>query len=153
MRKYALLSLILFVIALQILSCTGPKLHKNSTTERDTAALKRNEQIRIFEKRIRELIGKGILPIIDVEFHYNRRIEIKNLMKKMDENGVALIWLMPWEPLGSEESLKWNELYPDRFVPTTVGGDGPLWHSSDRGFLEKLKEERDQRGHPLKGTH
>ena len=139
MRKYTLLSLVLFVIASQILSCTGPKLQKSSTTEKDAAALKRNEQIRIFEKRIRELIGKGILPIIDVEFHYGRRIEIKNLIKKMDENGVALVWLAPsGDSLGSEESLRLNELFPDRIVPTTVSGDGKLWHSSDWWFLKKL---------------
>jgi len=139
MRKYALLSLVLFVIASQILSCTGPKLQKYSTTERDAAALKRNEQIRIFEKRIRELIGKGMLPIIDVEFHYGRRIEIRDLIKKMDENGVALVWLAPGgDSLGSEESLRLNELFPDRIVPTTVSGDGKLWHSSDRSFLNKL---------------
>ena len=64
MRKYALLSVVLFVIASQILSCTGPKLQKNSTTEGDAASLKRNEQIRIFEKRIRELIGKGVCLLL-----------------------------------------------------------------------------------------
>jgi hypothetical protein len=139
MRKYALLPLVLFVIASQILSCTGPKLQKSSTAEVDAAALRRNEQIRIFEKRIRELIGKGILPIVDVEFHYGRKIEIKNLMEKMDENGVALVWLAPGgDSLGSEESLRLNELFPDRIVPTTVSGDGRLWHSSDKGFLDRL---------------
>jgi hypothetical protein len=139
MRKYALLSLVLFIIASQILSCPGPKLQKSSTTEGDVAALKRNEQIRIFEKRVRELNGHGILPIIDVEFHYGRRIEIKNLIKKMDENGVALVWLAPGgDSLGSEESLRLNELFPDRIVPTTVSGDGRLWHSSDKGFLDRL---------------
>jgi hypothetical protein len=135
MRKCTLLSIVLFVIASQVLSCTGPEFQKSSTTAKDAAALNRNEQIRIFEKRIRELIGKGILPIIDVEFHYGRWIEIKNLIKKMDENGVALVWLAPGgDSLGSEESLRLNELFPDRIVPTTVSGDGKLWHSSDYGF-------------------
>ncbi len=139
MRKYALLSLVLFVIASQIVSCTGPKLQEGSTTERDAAALKRNEQIKIFEKRIRELIGNGVLPIIDVEFHYGQRIKIDNLIKRMDENGVALTWLAPCGDLGrSEVSMALNELYPDKFVPTTVSGDGKLWHSSDREFLNKL---------------
>jgi hypothetical protein len=104
-------------------------------------ALEKRDQIKKFGGRVREGLQKSFLPIIDVEFHYGRRIEIEKLIKRMDENGVALTWLMPWEPLGSEESLKLNKLYPDRFVPTTVGGDGPLWHSSDRGFLEKLKRD------------
>ena len=87
MRKYALLFLILFGVSPLILSCTSPELQTYSTSGREAAALERNEQIEIFEKRIREMLGKGILPIIDVEFHYGQRIEIEKLIKRMDENG------------------------------------------------------------------
>ena len=59
----------------------------------------------------------------------------------MDDNGVALTWLGPNEKLGSGESIRLYKLYPDRFVPTTVHGDGKLWHSSDKGFLEKLAKD------------
>jgi predicted TIM-barrel fold metal-dependent hydrolase len=31
-----------------------------------------------------------------------------------------------------------NERYPDRIVPTTVSGDGKLWHSTEEGFLDRL---------------
>ena len=41
---------------------------------------------------------------------------------------------------GAGESIRLNELYPDRFVPTTVHGDGKLWHSSDKGFLENWQK-------------
>ncbi len=114
---------------------------KESNFATNSIALEKKGQIKKFDSRIREGLQKGFLPIIDVEFHYNRRIEIEKLLKRMDENGVALTWLMPYERLGSEESLKWNEFYPERFVPTTVGGDGPLWHKSDRGFLENLEKD------------
>ena len=98
----------------------------------------RDEQIRQFAQRVRELQKKGVLPIIDVEFHYGGKIEIERLIKRMNENGVALTWLGPNERLGSQESLRLNESFPNRFVPTTVHGDGPLWHNGDRDFLEKL---------------
>jgi hypothetical protein len=100
--------------------------------------LEKGEQIKIFQERIRGLLRQGVLPIIDTEFHHGGTIEIERLIKEMDENGVALTWLGPNQKLGSEESLRLNALYPDRFVPTTVHGDGKLWHSSDKGFLEKL---------------
>ncbi len=103
-------------------------------------ALERNEQIKTFEKKIREVQKKGPLPIIDVEYHHGGKIEIERLTQKMDENGVALTWLGPNEKLGSKESIRLNELYPECFVPTTVHGDGPLWHSGDRGFLERLSQ-------------
>jgi hypothetical protein len=137
---------ILLVFILFLIPSCGVKPPFYETREINIAtnriALEKKDQIKKFDSRIREGLQKGFLPIIDVEFHYVLRIEkIEKLLKKMDENGVALIWLMPYERLGSEESLKLNELYPHRFVPTTVGGDGPLWHSSDRGFLEKLKKD------------
>lgn len=101
----------------------------------------RDGQIKVFEKRIREALKNGVLPVIDVEYHHGGKIEIERLIKKMDENGVALTWFGPNEKLGSEESLRLNALYPDRFVPTTVHGDGKLWHGSDKAFLEKLAKD------------
>lgn len=107
----------------------------------NAVSIERSEQIKIFEKKIREVLKNGILPVIDVEYHHGGKIEIERLIKKMDVNGVALTWLGPNENLGSEESLRLNALYPDRFVPTAVHGDGKLWHSSDKGFLEKLAKD------------
>ena len=101
-------------------------------------ASEKDEQIRIFRAKIEGMLDKGILPVIDVEYHHGDKIEIERLSKRMDENGVALVWLGPNEKMGSEASLRMNLAYPDRIVPTTVHGDGKLWHKSDRGFLEKL---------------
>jgi predicted TIM-barrel fold metal-dependent hydrolase len=103
--------------------------------------VERSVQIKVFDKKVREMLGKGILPVIDVEYHHGGKIEVERLIKRMDENGVALTWLGPNEKLGSEESLRLNALFPDRFVPTTVHGDGKLWHGSDKGFLEKLAKD------------
>ncbi len=102
-------------------------------------ALDKSEQIKIFEQRIRSMLDKNALPIIDVEYHHGGKIEIERLISRMDENDVALTWLGPNERLGSEDSLRLNQKYPDRFVPTTVHGDGPLWHGNDKGFLENLR--------------
>jgi len=104
-------------------------------------AIDRSEQIKVFENKIRGMLKKGILPIIDVEYHHGGKIGIERVMKRMDENGVGLTWLGPNENLGSEESIRLNELYPDKFVPTTIHGDGKLWHGSDKGFLEKLAND------------
>ncbi|HBR21010.1 MAG TPA: hypothetical protein DD713_00330 [Nitrospiraceae bacterium] len=107
----------------------------------NSAAIERSEQITAFKKRLKDIIQKGILPIIDVEYHHGGKIENERLISRMDDNGVALTWLGPNEKLGSGESIRLNELYPDRFVPTTVHGDGKLWHRSDKGFLEKLAKD------------
>lgn len=107
----------------------------------NAVSLERSEQLKLFEKKIREMLKNGILPIIDVEYHHGGKIEIEKILKRMDANGVALTWLGPNEKLGSKESLRAHALYPDRFVPTTVHGDGRLCHSSDKDFLEELAKD------------
>lgn len=105
------------------------------------SASEKEDRVKVFEKKLRQMRDNGTLPVIDVEYHHGGKIETERLLKKMDETGVALTWLGPNEKLGSEESLKQHDLYPDRFVPTTVHGDGKLWHGSDKGFLEKLASD------------
>ncbi len=107
----------------------------------NVSALEKGEQIKIFQERIRGLQRQGILPIIDTEFHHGGGVEIGPLIKEMDDNGVALIWLAPILKLGSEESLRLNSSNPNRFVPTTVNGDSKKWHSGDRGLLNKLAKD------------
>jgi predicted TIM-barrel fold metal-dependent hydrolase len=107
----------------------------------DGCAEGREEQIRVFQKKIESVIAQGKMPIIDVEFHCGERIDIDKLMKKMDKNGVALTWLGPNEKLGSGYSLKVAADHPGYFVPTTVHGDGKLWHGSDGAFLDTLARD------------
>jgi len=130
---------LLFIFALPACSVT---LKEENLTRKESRAipLDKNQQIGMFEKRIREIQSREILPIIDVELHYGGW-GYEKLIKKMDENGVALTWLGPTERLGSEESIRLHSLHPDRFVPTTVHGDGKGWHTSDKGFLEKLARD------------
>jgi hypothetical protein len=104
-------------------------------------SLEKDQQIKIFQERIRGLQRQGVLPIIDTEFHHGGGVEIGALIKEMDENGVALIWLAPILKLGSEESLRLNASHPDRFVPTTVNGDSKKWHRGDQGFLNNLAKD------------
>ena len=136
-------SILLAIIVLLLTNCavkTPLYSAKEISVSRDRIVLEKKDQIKKFEARIREGLQRGFLPIIDVEFHYgSERIEIEKLIKRMNENGVALTWLSPCGDRGrSEVSAALNELYPDRIVPTTVSGDGTLWHSSDKGFLDRL---------------
>jgi predicted TIM-barrel fold metal-dependent hydrolase len=101
----------------------------------------KGEQLRIYKKKIESVIGKGKTPIIDVELHCGEKIDVDVLMKKMDKNGVALTWLGPNEKLGSDYSLRMGDEHPGYFVPTTVHGDGKLWHASDRAFLDQLARD------------
>lgn len=111
-------------------------------SQRPVNLTNKDEQIKTFAESIRKIQKTGThnIPIIDVEFHYGG-MDLGKIIDNMDRNGVALTWLGPNEQQGSEESIRLNTVYPDRFVPTTVHGDGPLWHGSDTDFLDKLDRE------------
>jgi len=95
----------------------------------------------IFAERIRSLEGFGKIPIIDVEFHWGRKMDLKALAEKMDQNKIALTWLGPNENMGDEYSLMANQQYPSYFVPTIIHGDGPLWHGKNMDLLDKLTQD------------
>lgn len=99
------------------------------------------EQSAVLEKKLAGMLKGGILPIIDIEHHYGGKVEIAELKEHMDANGVAFTWLGTNEKLGSGESLRLSRHYPDYFGPTTVHGDGKLWHGADSGFLKKLASD------------
>lgn len=99
----------------------------------------KEQQLQNFKKQIESMLKKGILPIIDTEFHLGPKIEAEEIVGKMDQHGVALTWAAPILKLGSEESLRFNEMYPGRFVPTTMSGESKKWHRGHDKFLEKLE--------------
>ncbi|MFA4876337.1 MAG: amidohydrolase family protein [Methanoregula sp.] len=101
---------------------------------------KKQEQLAAFADSIRKIRDTGTTPVIDFEFHYGG-MDTEKILDNMRRNGVALTLLGPNEKQGSEESLRLNNLYPDKFVPTTVHGDGPLWHGNDTGFIKKLDSD------------
>lgn len=120
---------------------TPPSVPPPAAVNKSRLLTEKNGQIKTFEERIRGMLKNGTLPIIDAEFHYGGKMDFEKLIDNMDRNGVALTWLGPNEKQGSEESIRLNKLYPDRFVPTTVHGDGQQWHGSDSGFLGKLDKD------------
>ena len=110
-------------------------------TQQSVNLTSKNEQIKAFAESIRKIQNTGTIPIIDVEFHYDGGMDLGKIIDNMNRNGVALTWLGPNEIQGSEESIRLNKLYPDKFVPTTISGDGPLWHGSAPNFLDNLNRE------------
>lgn len=91
-----------------------------------------------YRKTIRRMQGQSRLPIIDIEHHWGGKIPVKELIDKMDRNDVALTWLGPNEREGSKSSLNVCSQFPDRLVPTTIHGDGPLWHGKDQTLVREL---------------
>lgn len=124
---------------------SGKAIPSTATATKDQAppmnATARKEQLAAFSNSIRQIQSTGTTPIIDAEFHYDGGMNMGKILDNMKKNGVALTWLCPNERDGSAASLRMNTVYPDAIVPTTVGGDGPLWHGNDTTFIIKLDND------------
>jgi hypothetical protein len=101
----------------------------------------RARDLAAFEATLRAQLAKGELPVIDVEHHWGGKKEIRDLLAKMDRNGVALTWLGQNERLGSGNALREHQAYPGRIVPASIHGDGPRWHGRDTSLLEELARD------------
>lgn len=94
-----------------------------------------------YQNTLKSFLSRGQLPIIDVEQHWGRKVPLAELLAKMDRNGVALTWLGPNERNGNVSSLEDCRQFPDRLVPTTIGGDGPRWHGKDLSLIQDLQAD------------
>lgn len=106
--------------------------------------LDRKKTVRRWKERIKSIINLGELPIIDTEITYDKKIDVGELIKLMDELNVALVALAPkfTDPaIGSQESLELFHKYPDHLVPTTCDGSGKYWSGQESSFMDKIEEE------------
>ena len=94
-----------------------------------------------YQNTLKSFLSRGQLPIIDVEQHWGRKVPLTELLAKMDRNGVALTWLGPNERNGNVSSLEDCRQFPERLVPTTIGGDGPRWHGKDLSLIQELQAD------------
>lgn len=94
-----------------------------------------------WRQRLESFLQRGILPIIDTEFTYGRRIDLGFVTGEMDRAGVAQICLAPGDNQTSDFSLEAFRRYPDRFVPTTKDGSSPEWYANRADFAVKLARD------------
>ena len=102
--------------------------------------IKRKRQLDRYRETLKMSLKHGSLPIIDVEHHWGGKLPLKELIDKMDRNGIALTWLGANERNGSHSSIEACSQFPYRLVPTTIHGDGPRWHGKDLSLVRELAQ-------------
>lgn len=102
---------------------------------------KRQTLLKTYRETLKLFLKRGSLPIIDVEHHWGGKLPLKELIDKMDRNGIALTWLGANERNGSHSSIEACSQFPHRLVPTTIHGDGPRWHGKDLSLLQELAQD------------
>lgn len=98
------------------------------------------DRIARWRERLRSISRQGVLPIIDTQATYGPNIPIDHMVKRMDENGVALICFAPGKTRrqGSQLSLELATKIPDYFVPTTIEG---IPGGEEQTFIERTQRD------------
>jgi len=112
-------------------------------------------------QRIQSIKLSGQVPVIDIESSYGAGgLDVKQLAKQMDKNGVALLAFSPEigekeykenKTLWSDASRRLLNIDPWRYIPVTTAGIHPAWTAEPERFLEKTIEKADQDHYPLLG--
>jgi len=101
----------------------------------------RETMIEVWRDRIRSIISKNVVPIIDTEATYNIRIDMDEFVQMMEELGVAQVCFAPHGKLGSQYSLRLHHQYPAHIVPTTMDGSSPYWYQHTDRFIADTRRD------------
>src|SRR5512139_4069165 len=112
-----------------------------ATSSARAATIDRNAAIDGWAQRLRAMLARGRLPIIDPEATYNRAIDIDKMVQWMNAGDVAQVCFAPGDKLGSNASLELYRLHPQHFVPTTKDGSSPEWYNNRETFVRGLRAD------------
>jgi hypothetical protein len=144
MNRRAFMRLMGALVSVAMYGCATP-----SAVVRSTAA--REQSVTAWRERIRSILAKGLVPIIDTEVTYNADYDLDFMMKNMDSLGVAQICPAPFAGMGSSASLDLHTRYPQYFIPTTADGSSPHWYHNPYNFIWHLERELATRNYFLMG--
>jgi Amidohydrolase len=155
-----------FVIALLLAGL----LHGQKAVAEQTVAIKfdRATLEKKWQARIRSLLTKGVVPLIDLESSLlaaDGHKYLKSSLPVMDRLGIALIafdgYQAPKSP-GAGKGYRWGyyvhsvvNAYPDRFIVATNGGTNPNWTQGKGGkpqdFIDQTEQQVRSGTYPIMG--
>lgn len=107
-----------------------------------------------WRRRIRQILERKRLPIIDVEATYVAgRTNIAYMIDQMNELEVAQIAFAPANAATSQQALDLHREYPEYFIPTSNSGEFPRWWNDPVAFLAGVRRELTTGQYYLMGEH
>ena len=117
-------------------------------------AASRTASIDGWARRIRGILERGRVPIIDMEATYMANAtNVDRMMDFMDRMDVAQITFAAAGAPNSAPSLDLHRKYPDRFIPTTNSGEFPRWWQNPIAFLNGVARDLETADYYLMGEY
>jgi hypothetical protein len=147
-RRGFLLGAAGFTNLLSALSIPGTAFAQGKTTFARPAA------IAAWRRRIKSILDRGRLPIIDMEATYIEGVtDVSRMIEYMNEFDIAQIAFAPANAPTSKPSLDLHRQYPEYFIPTTNSGEFPRWWRNPGAFLAGVRDDLKSGDYAFMGEH
>ncbi len=128
----------------------------------------REQSAGAWKRRIRGMLDRGRLPIIDLQATYIDATspgvppkvaqgigttDVSRMMDDMNELDVAQIAFAPAYAATGEPSLKLHRAHPEYFIPTTNSGEFPRWWRGPEAFVAGVAEDLKSGQYFFMGEH
>jgi Amidohydrolase len=114
----------------------------------------RQASITAWRRRLRAILDRGRLPIIDLQATYVKgATNIPLMIDYMNQLDIAQIAFAPaFAPTGAP-SLELHRQYPEYFIPTTNSGEFPRWWRDPIAFLDVVRQDLKSGQYYFMGEH
>lgn len=117
-------------------------------------SLYRQEAIAAWKRRVRAILDRGRLPIIDLQATYVEGLtNVPRMIENMNELDVAQIAFAPANAQTGAPSLDLHRKYPEYFIPTTNSGEFPRWWRDPLAFLAVTRKDIESQMYFFMGEH
>lgn len=114
----------------------------------------RQMAIAAWSRRLRSILDRGRLPIIDLQATYiEGRTDVQRMIENMNELDIAQIAFAPANAPTGAPSLDLHRKYPEYFIPTTNSGEFPRWWRDPLAFLAVARGDLENGMYFFMGEH
>lgn len=114
----------------------------------------RTEAFSAWQQRVRSILEKNRLPIIDLQATYvEGTTNVPRMIEHMNELDVAQIAFAPANAQNGAPSLDLHRQHPGHFIPTTNSGEFPRWWRDPAAFLAVARKDLESGKYFFMGEH
>ena len=144
-----------FLLGATSLACTLPAMFSPGLAlAQGKGPFVRAEALSAWQRRLRTILAKNRLPIIDLQATYiEGTTNVGRMIEFMDELDVAQIAFAPANAPNGTPSLNLHRQHPDYFIPTTSSGEFPRWWRDPDAFLAVTRKDLESGAYFFMGEH
>lgn len=145
----------MFLLGLPVVACTLPaSLMPGASVAQMGDSPFRQGAIAVWKHRVRSILDRKRLPIIDLQATYvDGKTNVARMIEHMNELDIAQIAFAPAFSSTGAPSLELHRKHPEYFIPTTNSGEFSRWWNDPLLFLAAARKDLESGMYFFMGEH